>query len=483
MGMLSKNFRCFEIQTSMQFLDRLEVSTPDGILRGRRALEWNLEHYESVESVVGGRHYKDWTDRSRSEHVQPHVHYYVKLKDSRKLSTILGKINGRTVSDANYIAPDLNNENSLCIGGPQIENIQSSFSKCYDYLLHQDEKSMADIRKEQYTEEEVEIYMYGTTTEEVKNDTEYVGKKGGRGYNNSVEDFMSLYGTRIENGEITRSRYMKDPSIVPGDDFVKYNVYFERLFKRQEALQLAKINEGGDSMEIIYCYGDAGTGKTTFAKEYCKAHGYDFFVSGSSNDAFDGYLGEEAIILDDLRGSCFAFADLLKILDPNTRSKVQSRYYNKVVTCKVIIITSIMSIDKLYTMFDRDTYKEPLEQLKRRCRTCMRFSERDVEVYLWNKAKRQYDFVSKTPNTYINMYDAMEMTEEQKLAYVADLLNKTADSMKQAANYVKNNQDNIIQNQVDIMELAKKDAEQLTFAEDPNGYMIVPDGYKTPFDD
>ena len=465
----------------MAFLERLEVSTPNGILKGRKALEYNLEHYDSVVAVIGGKHWKDWKDFAKTEHVEEHVHYYIKLTDSRKLSTILGKINGCVVSDANYVAPNLDNKDSLCIGAPQIENIKSNYAKCLEYLLHKDPKSQADPRKEEYTEEEVDIYVYGESLEDVKNDTEYLGKGSNKSYNGSVKEFMEIYGNRIENGEITRSRYMKDASLIPGEDYVKYNVYFERMFKRQEAVTLAKINQGGDSMEIIYCYGEAGSGKTTFAKEYCKAHGYDFFVSGSSNDPFDGYLGEEAIILDDLRGSCFAFADLLKILDPNTRSQVKSRYYNKVVACKVIIITSIMGIDKLYTMFDKDAYKEPLEQLKRRCKTCLLFDTKDITCYLWNKAKKQYDKVSVIPNTYINMFDADEMTEEQKLDYVADIFNMASDSLKQASEYMKNNKDNVLEVKKDIMELAKEDATQLSFTEDPNGFMKVSEDIELPF--
>ena len=47
------------------------------------------------------------------------------------------------------------------------------------------------------------------------------------------------------------------------------------------------------------------------------------------------------LILDDLRPSCIGLSDLLKMLDNHTSSSVKSRYYNKVLECKLIIITSI----------------------------------------------------------------------------------------------------------------------------------------------
>ena len=56
--------------------------------------------------------------------------------------------------------------------------------------------------------------------------------------------------------------------------------------------------------------GDAGTGKTTYAKDLAVKKGYSIFVSSGSNDVLDGYGGEDCIILDDLRPSCMGLSDL-----------------------------------------------------------------------------------------------------------------------------------------------------------------------------
>ena len=73
----------------------------------------------------------------------------------------------------------------------------------------------------------------------------------------------------------------------------------------------------------------------------------DFCVSSSSNDPFQDYMGQKAIILDDLRDKAFIngngtdnFEDLLKILDNNTNSSDKSRFNNKVFNGEVIVITS-----------------------------------------------------------------------------------------------------------------------------------------------
>jgi len=64
------------------------------------------------------------------------------------------------------------------------------------------------------------------------------------------------------------------------------------------------------------------------------------------------------------------FAELLKMLDNNTNSSVRSRYYNKDISnCKLIVLTSIMKPDELYSFFKDDSgesNQEPIEQFYRR---------------------------------------------------------------------------------------------------------------------
>ena len=68
-------------------------------------------------------------------------------------------------------------------------------------------------------------------------------------------------------------------------------------------------------IEVVFIQGKGGTGKTYYAKKLLTSRGLDFCVSSSSNDPFQDYLGQKAIILDDARDSFFEFADFLKILD------------------------------------------------------------------------------------------------------------------------------------------------------------------------
>ena len=101
-------------------------------------------------------------------------------------------------------------------------------------------------------------------------------------------------------------------------DVIEYNTY-KRDIDNAFKYRLNKLQRKADrDMKCIYIYGDAQTGKTSFAKDLCDKRQLDYYVSSSANDVLDGYNGQPALILDDLRPSALGLADLLKLLDNNT---------------------------------------------------------------------------------------------------------------------------------------------------------------------
>ena len=119
------------------------------------------------------------------------------------------------------------------------------------------------------------------------------------------------------------------------------------------------------NIEVVFVQGKGGTGKTYYAKKFLRSLGLDFCVSSSSNDPFQDYLGQKAMILDDLRDSAFEFADLLKILDNNTASSMKSRFANKVFNGEMIVITSTVPLAYWYREYQYSGF-DTLEQLYRR---------------------------------------------------------------------------------------------------------------------
>lgn len=193
-----------------------------------------------------------------------------------------------------------------------------------------------------------------------------------------------------------------------------YNIRDEKLAQETER-----------TMNVMYFYGAAGTGKTTWAKEVARKKGYSVFVSGSSNDPLQGYIGQECVIIDDIRGSDWKINDLLKLLDNHTISMVRSRYSNKYMNdCKLMILTSVESIEDLYRGL-KESQSEPIEQLKRRCTDLVQFDERYITAYHYSEGEKEYKYVDRVPNPIKFMTFAQENTS---------LVNDVLDYMKEALN-------------------------------------------------
>ena len=134
------------------------------------------------------------------------------------------------------------------------------------------------------------------------------------------------------------------------------------------------------NIEIVFVQGKGGTGKTYYAKKFLTSLGYDFCVSSSSNDPFQDYLGQKAMILDDLRDTTFEFADFLKILDNHTASSVKSRFANKTFNGEMIVITSTVPLSYWYREYQYSSF-DTLNQLYRRVSCYVVVTKELVEVY------------------------------------------------------------------------------------------------------
>lgn len=186
------------------------------------------------------------------------------------------------------------------------------------------------------------------------------------------------------------------------------------------------LNKGDRDMKCMYIQGDSGTGKTSYAKEVCENKEYSYFVSSGSNDVLDGYGGQDAIILDDLRPNALSLADLLKMLDNNTSSSVKSRYRNKVLECRLIIITTTLDINSFFHQVFSEQ-PETAKQLRRRCETLVKMTVDTMEPFVYDKGNDVYISVGKLPNPIAVKYGLTKERSKEILAdSLLDLLGKTA---------------------------------------------------------
>ena len=133
-------------------------------------------------------------------------------------------------------------------------------------------------------------------------------------------------------------------------------------------------------LQVMFITGKAGTGKTYYAKKLLNSLNFDYCISSSSNDPLQDYLGQKAIILDDLRDETFKFEDFLKITDNNTQSSISSRFHNKIFLGEMVVITSSVPIRYWYKELKMNSL-ESLEQLYRRISCYVVVTENDVQVY------------------------------------------------------------------------------------------------------
>lgn len=234
---------------------------------------------------------------------------------------------------------------------------------------------------------------------------------------------------KIDDGTIREYNYYNHMTSV---EYVRY----ERQIKKAWEYRKDRLRGVDRSMKCVFIQGDSGVGKTTYAKIICKENKYTTYVSSGSNDVLDDYKGEDAIILDDLRPNCLSLSDLLKMLDNNTASSVKSRFKNKVLECKMIIITTTKDIETFFhEVFQNEN--ETKIQLMRRCELYIKMHKKDMDLYLYNQKTREYEYLHSIENPVYAEYAVEEMTPTEKLAYVGSILGNTGTILSKVSDGIK----------------------------------------------
>lgn len=314
---------------------------------------------------------------------EPHIHLAIRFKNAY---------------DTKHIAQWFN------VPEQYVERVKGKWVDMLKYLTHRNA-----LDKYQYLDSDV------------KSNFDFVGEIENK--SKPSDERRSEIINKIVTGEIREYNYHNYITI---DEYDKYRKSIDNAFK----YRLDSIKGVEREMECIFIAGDSGTGKTSYAKQVAKDRGFSVFVSSGSNDPLDDYKGQDCIILDDLRPSCMGLSDLLKMLDNHTASTVKSRYKNKVLECRLIIITTTLSIDSFFgNVFSEE--KETIVQLKRRCGLMLNFHLKYYETYVYDPYKRDYVYYGDMPNPiYLENSLASSMSREEQLNKIASALGKTVDMIE-----------------------------------------------------
>lgn len=155
---------------------------------------------------------------------------------------------------------------------------------------------------------------------------------------------------QIIKGKKVEELVMEEPMV--------YHQYGRTLEKIEDICNRSKIRT--EMTEGIWYYGKTGTGKSHRAFEGFneKTH----YLWTNDNGWWDGYNGQEIVVMNDFRGE-IPYNTLLQLID-KWPMKVRRRNKEPVnFTSKKVIITSSVSPDKIYKNRDRE---DDLNQLLRR---------------------------------------------------------------------------------------------------------------------
>ena len=313
---------------------------------------------------------------------QPHIHAIILLAQSLKISTV-ANILGVKPNYIQFIGHGNKNDNN-----GNSKRRRADVGRALLYLTHRNAP-----HKYQYSDEDV-VAKPGFDWKALRAKSEQA---------QAEQRSLSQVYKDIESGKIREYNLFGHISM---NTYIANKSDIENAFAYRRGILRLSADR---NIDVIYICGEAGSGKTTYAKQFCEKRGYSYCLSGSSRDPLQDYRGQDALILDDLRPDVFPLADLLKLLDNHSASSASARYHDRWLEVKLIIVTTILPIDKFFGYIGDKS--EPITQLKRRCRTMIELSRALIEIYQYDDENGEYVRVACAPNPIAKLYKDSSSTD------------------------------------------------------------------------
>lgn len=349
-----------------EIMQQLEYMTEEQIEKG-------LDH-NAIKDYAYILHDKD-EDKDGNKK-KPHWHICIRFKDSVPTESIC---------------------KWFCVTDNYINKIRGRFGDALAYLTHKNA-----TEKYQYLEEEVKSnFDFKKEVETIQSRTADKARR---------QEIVDL----ITAGIIREYNYTE---YITPEEYDRFKKSIDNAFR----YRLDKLKGANRNMKVIYIWGASSCGKTTYAKDLAAKNDYSVFISSGGSDIFDDYKGQDCIIIDDFRPNGMYVSDVLKILDNHTSSTVRARYHNKVLECKLIIITTSLSMEQFFSGLLTDG-SESVTQLRRRCELCIKMTPLTMNINIWQSESMRYMYVGSYENPVHGKYAVRDRSQEEAREYVNNLL-------------------------------------------------------------
>lgn len=275
-----------------------------------------------------------------------------------------------------------------------VQILSKSWQKNLQYLIHKNNDN-----KYKYPLDDLVIER-GNKNELINliiNDTPINKKK-------YLDDLKEL----VMNRELTNEFEIENWTI---ENFGSSNLYLENFQKITNYLKAIYesdkfIDSNKHLLGVAYIQGVSGVGKSTLAKNMCnnfieKTGSTGIFEGGAgSSDVLDGYSGQNALILNDVRSEIMfnlGSTNVLNLLDWHSGTIIHSRYKNvNTSNIKFIVFTSTESLESIFNTFDGEEQK----QFFRRIKTKIIMDEEKINIYEYDEKNNIYEFVKTIKNKF-----------------------------------------------------------------------------------
>jgi len=178
---------------------------------------------------------------------------------------------------------------------------------------------------------------------------------------------------RREVGKITKQGAREDLKTIP--ELVRQGATMTGMMEAGQVMNSATMRFAEGAMKILeparvgtcvtlWIWGPSGAGKSYAAM---RAFPGAFLKKATSREWWDGYDGEDVVILDDFRDSHMSFGDFIGITDPAVPARVQVKGGMRQLRATTIVVTSVFPPSEIYkAAVASHGAEEPREQINRR---------------------------------------------------------------------------------------------------------------------